>query len=286
MGDSLEQLDERHEYTNCPICSAAGKKVLYHLVAPYRVVTCTACGFHYMDPRLREEHMMELYGDDSYFGSETVGYVDYTMQEQALRLTFRRFIKVMAAAGLTGGSLLEIGVGHGFFLDEARAYFDYRVGTEMSRSAAVNAAKFADCVIHGGCSDLPADSRFDCIVMSQVLEHVYHPKAFIERIMVNLNRGGRLLIITPDIGNFWRVLMRASWPSFKVPEHVLFFNRYSLVGLLKQCGFREARSLPYPHAFPLKLVAAKLNLTPPKRLEKLNIWLPHTSLAICASNHV
>jgi SAM-dependent methyltransferase len=287
--DSLEinknwhLLADSYEHTDCPLCSSPLKMKLYHLTTPFRVVTCSDCGFHYLDPRLKESNMLELYGDDSYFCNQAVGYSDYEKQENALRLTFKRFLKTLHTKGFTGGSLLEIGAGYGFFLDEAREYFDFRAGTEMSRTAAEHAASRVDLLVHGGIDKLDKGVDFDCIVLSHVLEHIYQPRNFLESIMKHLKPDGKLIIVTPDMGNFWRLIMRSSWPSFKVPEHVLFFDSNSLVRLLKSCGFREMYSLPYPHAFPLKLVASKLNMVLPELIGSHNLWLPRTSLAICAS---
>ena len=272
------------EYTDCPLCFNSEKKIVYHLTKPFRVVCCEACGFHYLDPRIEEDRIAAYYGND-YFNNEQVGYSDYTFQEESLRLTFRRLLETLHARGLTGGTLLEIGAGYGFLLDEARGYFSFRAGTELSSAASRHAAQSADLLVHGGVDDLDKESRFNCIVMSQVIEHIYRPGEFIEKIKPHLLPEGKLIIITPDFGNIWRKIMGAGWPSFKVPEHVLYFDYESLRRFLTSAGFGRISSLPYPHAFPLKLVAAKLNMTLPGRLDKINIWLPRTCVAICASTY-
>lgn len=269
------------EYADCPLCLSPEKKIVYHLEDPFRVARCRKCGFHFLDPRLDEDRMAACYESD-YFSNGQVGYMDYSLQEEPLRLTFRRLLKTLHARGITGGALLEIGAGYGFLLDEARDYFSFRVGTELSESASRHAARVADLLVHGGVDDLDRDSRFDCIVMSQVIEHVYQPGAFLEKVRAHLLPGGRVIIITPDYGSIWRHVLGTRWPSFKVPEHVLFFDLTSLTRLLHAAGFDAVSSLPYPHAFPLKLVAAKLKMSLPAWSEAINVWLPGTCVAVCA----
>lgn len=269
------------EHTACPLCSCPEKRIAYHLTNPYRVAQCKMCGFHFLDPRLDEEHIATYYIRD-YFTNEQVGYGDYSFQEKSLRLTFRRLLKTLHDRGLTGGTLLEIGAGYGYLLDEARDYFRCRTGTELSASASEHASRFADLLVHGGVDDLDVNSKYDCIIMSQVIEHVYRPGEFMEKIKRHLLPGGTVIIITPDFGSFWRKIMGASWPSFKVPEHVLYFDHDSLERLLISAGFATISSFPYPHAFPLKLVSSKLKMTLPAMFDAITIWLPRTCVAVCA----
>ncbi len=70
------------------------------------------------------------------------------------------------------------------------------------------------------------------------------------------------------------------WPSFKIPEHILFFDKNSLYRLMSQAGLIKIQSLPYLHAFPLSLVAAKLGIFLPQVFGKINIWMPGTTIAL------
>lgn len=270
------------ESTVCPLCNSADSNMAYagKGFAPYSVMRCAGCSFHYLSPRLKEAAMLACYEDDRYFEGEAHGYGNYADQETALRATFRRLLKTMARRGVTGGTLLEIGCGYGYLLDEARPYFDYRVGADFS-AAAVRAAKvFADAVYQGGVDAIPDAELFDCVIATHVVEHVYHPREFIDALLKHVRPGGCLLVATPDMGSFWRVLMGRYWPSFKLPEHVLYFEKKTLTRLLTDCGVQGASVVPYPHAFPLPLVAAKLRLKSPALLNKINLWLPATTLAI------
>ena len=134
------------ESTDCPLCHSAEDVIAYRF-DPYAVVRCQMCGFYYLSPRLTEIAMLDIYRNDDYFEGAASGYSSYIEQEGALRTTFRRFLTNLRQRGLTGGSLLEVGCGYGYLLDEARHDFSRRVGTDFSALAATEARRYADQVL-------------------------------------------------------------------------------------------------------------------------------------------
>jgi 2-polyprenyl-3-methyl-5-hydroxy-6-metoxy-1,4-benzoquinol methylase len=267
------------EHTECPFCQSADRVTTYTF-PPYAVQRCQHCGLSYLSPRLSEAEMLRIYRDDAYFEGDGSGYTTYTDQEVALRLTFRRFLRAMARRRITSGSLLEIGCGYGYLLDEAKGYFSVRAGTDFSPQAAQMARQYADVVYEGGLDSIPAHARFDCIVANNLIEHIYHPRAFMAELRRHLKPGGAIVLATPHMGSFWRRLMGQRWPSFKLPEHVLYFDQRTLAALLQQSGLQRIGEIPYPHAFPLALVAAKLHLSLPSRFSQISVWMPQTMVAM------
>jgi SAM-dependent methyltransferase len=276
-------IDAPLERPGCPLCagSAATPRIAHASLDPYRVVACAACGLAYLSPRPPEAVLRALYERDDYYGSDTeAGYACYREQELALRLTFRRLLRGLARRGLAGGSLLEVGCGAGYLLDEAAAFFSHREGTEYSRAAAAEAAKRADR-IHVGGIECVRGARFDVVLSSQVIEHVHRPLDFVREQVARLRPGGAVVVATPWMGSAWQRALGRRWPSLKVPEHVVYYDRRSLARLLERCGLSQVRRIPYPHAFPLSLVAAKLRLRLGGALGRLPVWIPGTTLALC-----
>ncbi len=267
----------------CPLCRSPRRHSAYPRFDPYQVVRCRECGFYYLCPRLEETAMLAHYRDDAYYRGEEVGYADYDLQVEALRATFRRFLARLEDRGLSGGELLEVGCGFGLLLEEAAGQFSRRVGTDFSEAACEVARARAEEVYLGGVEEVPVGEngrRFRCIVATQVIEHVYDPIAFVNRLVERLEVGGSLVLATPDMGNFWRHLMGHRWPSFKLPEHVLYFDAGSLKRLLEMAGLEAVAEIPYPHAFPLTLVASKLRVPLPRACDRINVWLPKTTVAL------
>jgi 2-polyprenyl-3-methyl-5-hydroxy-6-metoxy-1,4-benzoquinol methylase len=269
------------EYPACPVCEGNQREFLFRLRPPYNVARCMECGFHYLYPRLIENAMQEAYCQSSYYEGGACGYADtsYVAQESALRATFKRLLHNLAGRGLTGGDLLEIGCGYGYLLDEARVLFQHRVGTEFSPEGAEMARRTGAEVFIGGIEQVPPDAKFDCVIATQVIEHVYEPLLFVKRLADHTKPGGHIVLATPDIGSILKKFMGRRWPSFKAPEHVLYFDLRTLTSLMLRTGLTNVCRLPYAHAFPLGLIATKFGFTLPPWLAQLKIWVPATTVA-------
>lgn len=227
--------------------------------------------------------MRALYADDAYFeGSDAAdtGYADYQDQELALRLTFRRWLRTLSYHGVRGESLLEVGCGNGYLLAEAEPWFAQREGTEFSPGAARKASKHADAIHLGGLDALPAHCSYDVVLSNQVIEHLHAPEDFLRAQLDRLHPGGALVVATPWMSSPWQKLLGRRWPSYKIPEHLLYFDRRSLGTLLHRVGLRDVVALSYPHAFPLALIGAKLGISVPSPLGNRSIWIPGTTLGM------
>ena len=253
------------EYPACPLCQSENRETLYSKFGVHDVVRCADCDMYYLYPRLTEAAITQFYEQDSYYEGGESGYSDtgYSDQERALRATFKKMIENLEKRGLTGGSLLEIGCGFGFLLEEAKPYFSYRVGTEFSSEGVRQSALRADAAYAGGVESVPTEDKFDCIISLQVIEHVYDPLDFVQKLAAHTNPGGTIVLGTPDIGGMLKRVMGRRWASFKVPEHVLYFDATTLSRLMSEAGLLDIKRIPYPHAFPLALIASKFHMPIP-----------------------
>jgi SAM-dependent methyltransferase len=223
----------------------------------------------------------QIYREPSYYEGGSSGYREggYSSQEPALRATFRRFLLNLQRRGLTGGQLLEVGCGRGFLLDEARPFFDRRFGTDFSAETVAMARTTGAEVFLGGIEQVPGDLKFQTIVATQVIEHVYEPLSFIRQLVSHTAPGGHIVLATPDMGGVLRKIMGRRWPSFKTPEHVVYFSFQTLSTLMRKAGLNDVRRLPYAHAFPMGLIAAKFGITLPRPFAQIRAWVPATTVA-------
>src|SRR5205807_218638 len=195
LKEPAAEISANLEYPACPLCGNDRRNFPFRLHEPYRVARCLECGFHFLYPRLMESAMQEIYRESSYYEGGACGYADtsYAAQESALRATFKRFLHNLADRRLTGGTLLEVGCGYGYLLDEARPYFDHRVGTEFSVEGAEIARATGAEVFVGGIEQISAEHKFDCILAIQVIEHVYQPSAFVKQLINHTQSQGHLI---------------------------------------------------------------------------------------------
>lgn len=270
------------EYPACPLCHSESRNTGLYKFGSHEVVRCFNCSMYYLYPRLTESAMRRFYEQDNYFEAGESGYSDisYSDQERALKATFRRLMQNLAKRGITGGSLLEIGCGYGYLLEEAKEFFPYRVGTDFSTEGVRQSAAKADLVYEGGIEQVPDDATFDCVIATHVIEHVYEPLGFVRKLIGHAKPGASVVLAAPDMGGLLRKAMGRRWASFKVPEHVLYFDAGTLGSLMGDAGLIDIKPLPYPHAFPLALIGSKLHIPFPVALSRLNIWVPATTVAL------
>lgn len=270
------------ETVACPLCATDNAQETGYRQGPFRVVRCGDCRHWYLSPRPTGESAAAFYRGDSYFAGGGTGYHDYSEQEQSLRRTFRRLLRNLSQRQATGGRLLELGAGLGYFLDEARPYFAQRCGVELSPIAAEQAARLADAPVLHELEAIEDEARFDCIIALHVIEHIPDPLPFVRKLGAMLAPGGMLVLAAPHMGSVWRHLMGRHWPSFKYPEHLSFFDSVTLKRLLIDAGFLMPTRLPYLHDFPLSEILAKLHLAAPAIARHILVPLPATTVCYAA----
>lgn len=267
------------ETTPCPLCGSLEfrKEVEF---SPFSVVECKQCQFFYLSPRLTENAVTKIYQNDNYYNEfSEAGYVNYVEQELALRATYRRFFNELKQKKLAHGDLLEIGCGFGYLLDEAGPFFDKKMGTDFSPGACEAASQVADHVIIGGLQQVPTDMLADMIIALNVLEHTYQPVKFLLDAKRILKPNGKIIMAVPNVDSFIRKLMGKNWPSYKVPEHTLYFNQKTLNDVMHKAGFSNVERIPFFHAFPLTLITSKFNIKLPERFRRILVWVPTTMVA-------
>lgn len=158
-----------------------------------------------------------------------------------------------------GGRLLEIGCACGFLLIAARERGFAVEGVEVSTWAAAYARDNCALAVHTGCVealDLPAES-FDVVVMADVIEHLLDPRQTLRHIHRVLRPGGRLLLLTPDVGSPAARLLGPRWWGL-LDDHYFYFSRRTLRRFLGEEGFAVERIAAFGRAFPLSHWVFKL----------------------------
>jgi 2-polyprenyl-3-methyl-5-hydroxy-6-metoxy-1,4-benzoquinol methylase len=200
-----------------------------------------------MFPQPSDQGLAEIYG------------ANYTLlQESELarrhfaelkRMTASKYLELIGRyRGQSGGRLLEIGCGSGDLLDVASSMGYQVTGVEYSPHSCAEARErlrrggVAGEIIQGEIGAV-ADrvGRYDVCVLSDVIEHVRDPRAFLQQIYLLLGPGGVVFIATPTLDSWSAKFMKSRWMEFKA-EHLHYFDQNTLHSLLFQCGF--VRTVP------------------------------------------
>jgi len=155
---------------------------------------------------------------------------------------------VLDAIPTSAQRILDLGCGTGSLGRAVKARQIVEVtGVTYSNTEAEMARHHLDRVI---VSDLntfsPTDlGRFDCIICSHILEHLYWPEQVLRAVVPLLEPGGRLFVALPN-PLVWRQRVRFLRGEFRYTDgglmdrtHFRFFDWASARALVAGAGFRE-----------------------------------------------
>ena len=134
------------------------------------------------------------------------------------------------------GRLLDVGCSIGTLMSVARE-LDWEVEGLEPNPKAANLARKQGFSIHQGffteeqVRKLPG--RYQCVVMSDVIEHISDPVEAFRLASELLEPGGLLLVSTPNLESFWCRKFQ-----LKPEEHLFLFSSKNLRTLLERLGLK------------------------------------------------
>ena len=243
----------------CPACNSPTRQRYLYTKEGCPILQCKECGIGRAETAGFDP---SSYYNEAYFsGGYSDGYADYLGAEPVLRREFARVVAFLRQH-CVGRRLLEIGCAYGFFLHEARRYFDV-FGIELAEHAATLCCRSGLTVVHGRADEesLHRLGRMDAIVLLDVIEHLPYPRQTLDLCARQLNPGGIILLTTGDFGSILARLAGANWRLMTPPQHLWFFTRESIKRLSEGVGLEL---VCYDH--PWKLVPLSLVLFQLSRL--------------------
>jgi SAM-dependent methyltransferase len=278
--DNGERASLAFEATHCAICGPdAPSKELYPAnfgiddITParfsarrlpdrvhYRMVRCSRCGLVRSDPVLDEATLGHLYAESTF---------DYEAETANLKATYGRYLARLRNLGGRQESLLEIGCGDGFFLEQAlqQGYTTVR-GVEPSAAAIAGASpRVRDQIV---CDvmrpGLFPDAEFDAVCLFQVFDHVPHPELVLEACRKVLRPGGLILCLNHNVESVSAHLMRERSPIIDI-EHTYLYGPSTMRRMFQAGGFKIREQGRVNNTYSVSYV---LHLTPiPARVKAL-----------------
>lgn len=238
------------EHTNCLICDLDSPQILNSgydrllgLPGEFTVVTCSNCGFVYLNPRPAEREMKKFYPEEYYSfrrWTEDVGSLRAfyrNMKWKSLsRINATRFSGVPPF--VENGKILDFGCGSGEVLNILKKVGWETCGVEIDKKAAEYARSMGLNVFSQDLRSIRfPDDYFDVVRMRSVLEHLHQAPVILEEIHRILKKRGRLLLIVPNIDSFEFKIFRSKWFPLDIPRHIYHFSSKSLAALLKKSCF-------------------------------------------------
>lgn len=143
---------------------------------------------------------------------------------------------------LPGRRVLEIGPGAGHLLAAAKQHGCTVACTESSGLHRVHLReRWGIEDVYESLAQIPADQRFDSVVMINVIEHVYDVASLLRGIRGHLEDGGRVLISTCNAAALLPRSVGVWWTMFKPEDHVSIPSGMGLRLAAARTGLRAER---------------------------------------------
>jgi SAM-dependent methyltransferase len=257
-------------HRTCGACGASGHTIChyqgfvvpedYPLPAEYSVVVCRRCGFVYADPAATQADYDRFYCEWSKYDDSITATGSGVSPHDAARLAATA-ADIARALPSRAASILDAGCATGGLLTALRSQgFTAVAGLDPSpRCAAACRDRGFEAYV-GSIASAPAHMpKFDCVVFSHVLEHIYDIPAFFGAARRVLAPGGYLYLETPDATRYDEFLY-APFQEFNT-EHINHFSARALENTACRFGFepvvieqkviQTAKDTIYPAVFGL-----------------------------------
>lgn len=217
------------EIISCDLCGSDDHAILF-VKEGFQHVRCSHCGLVFVNPRLTR-HL-----DGQVFSGTAEMTEDHLTESQRRRLR-KQIDKLEKFRKLN--TILEIGPGKGWFLDEAGRAGRQTWAVEVNKSAIHQLrSKGVDHII-----DLPAEDfsvepdSMDVIRMWDVIEHLQSPRLAIENVHRALRPGGLLLLATTNFASLSMRVNGPEWVYLNGSDHIVLFEPATIRALLESAGF-------------------------------------------------
>jgi len=239
------------ETVKCDICNSLNYKLLFKTKdiqfennGQFDIVKCENCGLIYLNPRPTKKEI------EKYYPKEYKPYQSKDEKSEKSRKTSNIFYKVMrflaGKKSITGineifdkileGKVLDLGCGSGELLKELKEKGFECYGVEMDKNAVEICRKNNLKVIQGDIQEYikKINAKFDVIILSHVLEHLYNPSFVIREISRILADDGVFIIAIPSADSLMFNLFKSKWHSIDSPRHLYLFSTKTLSSLLQK----------------------------------------------------
>lgn len=161
--------------------------------------------------------------------------------------------QILALTGAIGSQtrVLDIGCGNGFISGQFMRRGCYVVGVDLSEQGITLArqtypqARFEILAADKDVLNRLEEEPFDLVISTEVVEHLYDPRAYAAGCFAALRPGGRFICSTPYHGYLKNLVLALAgkWDSHADPlwdgGHIKLWSQRTLSALLEEAGFEK-----------------------------------------------
>ncbi len=241
-----------YKLDRCPVCGSGQSQPFIsckdYTVSQetFNIVSCSACGFKYTNPRPSDDTIGQYYKSEDYVShTNTKKGLINRLYHMVRSHTLKKKLGLIESF-VSRGTILDYGCGTGMFLNTCKEAGWRSFGFEPDSDARTIASKKGLSVFNTKESlalEL-GSAKFDVITLWHVLEHVTDLDDTLSFFKNHLSDKGTLIIAVPNYTSFDAQHYKEYWAGYDVPRHIYHFNLDSVSKLLSKFGFTHVKSLP------------------------------------------
>jgi 2-polyprenyl-3-methyl-5-hydroxy-6-metoxy-1,4-benzoquinol methylase/ribosomal protein S27E len=245
---------------NCPACENKGKLLFEKYGFKHRV--CENCKTIFCSPRPSEKLLNIYYNQFESPKMWTRLLLETDAERKILQHESRvnKIISIMSQKrGRNGGIVIDVGAGSGAFSSclKKSEFFTKVIALDLSEDCINVCRKSGLDTICGTIWDLK-DNSADLICTNDLIEHLFDPLNFLKKCYKVLSDGGNISIATPNGEGFDFKIFEDNTENITPPEHLNYFNCFSINLLLAKAGFQTI-FLETPGKLDVEIVLNKRN---------------------------
>lgn len=224
---------------------------------------CQVCGFVFTNPVPEESKSSYYYRSDRYishtdsYRKQWVTRLYHIARQYMLRQKYKYIQRYVSEPD----TMLDIGCGTGYFMQYMKQR-GWRVkGIEPDERASSFAQSSFGLEVYPPSyflSDLFNNESFRVITLWHVLEHLYDPPVYLQKIHSLLCQDGYLFVAVPNVRSYDAWYFGQYWAAYDVPRHLWHFSPDTLQRFLSSHGFEWISSYRLPlDVFYVSLLSAQ-----------------------------
>jgi len=216
----------------CPICRNKKNNTIMYKTDYSNYINCATCDCAYSDNIPQQQNI----GRFTISNTKTIEALPEEKKREYRRKRFAvervNIIKKYLKKPLKQSSLLDIGCNTGFFLEEAKSYFNEIEGHEKDVAMSKYTEEKFNIKTYT-CDLCELNKTYDVITLFDVVEHIEQPLLFLKDAKKLLKSKGIMLIYTPNYRSLSFEILGKNC-NHLYPGHVVMFSKKTVEYITKK----------------------------------------------------
>lgn len=246
--DAIRMPTDDFEQVACPGC-LSGDAQLRLEKEGFSYKLCNQCGSLYCSPRPSLEQLEDFYKNSAsseFWARDFFPTVAEARREKIFRTKAERVVDILKKRNFQPKHVCDVGAGYGIFLEELQACVQsgnpatayYAIEPSPDLAAICRSRNFE--TLEATVEHAEAWSgRFDLVICSEVIEHVYSSDLFLQSILNLLRPGGMAILTGLGYEGLDILELQEHSNSISPPHHINFMSVAGFEQLFTRCGCRD-----------------------------------------------